>query len=436
VSSAHFDGRLAPYDIAASDAHVEMLGRRGIIPRADAAKIRRGLAAIARRLEKGGRLEKAEDVHFALEKTLITLIGPVGGKMHTARSRNDQTVTALRLYLRDHLDGLRDKLADLSRAFLALAEKNITAVMPGFTHLQPGQPLLAAHHLLAYGWMFVRDRDRLADARRRVNQLPLGAAALAGTTFPIDRVWVAERLGFDGVMENSVDAVSDRDFAVEFLGAASLIMAHLSRWAEEVILWTNPSFGFASPADAFVTGSSIMPQKRNPDIAELLRGKAGRVFGDLTALLTLIKGTPLAYNRDFQEDKPPLFDAVETVEACLDVAVPMTRTLVLYPDKMRAACRLGFLLATDAADALARRGLPFRQAHGVVAEAVRWAAAHRLALEEISLSQWRRFTPLAGPWMREVLTVNGAVAARRSRGGTAPGAVRAQMALLKKALRS
>ncbi|MBL8023142.1 MAG: argininosuccinate lyase [Elusimicrobia bacterium] len=436
VASIGFDGPLAHYDLTASIAHVEMLTRQRILSRSEGSKIRGGLQRLVARVASGARLVDAEDVHFAIEKSLYKEIGPLAGKMHTARSRNDQTVTALRLYLRDRVDGIQEKLVSLGKAFLHQSEANIAVVMPGYTHLQPGQPILVAHHLLAYGWMFQRDRERLADVRRRVNQLPLGAAALAGTTFPIDRQWVAKRLGFEGVMENSMDAVSDRDFLVEFVAAASLIMAHLSRLAEELILWTNPSFGFVHLADEFTTGSSIMPQKRNPDMAELLRGKTGRVFGDLTALLTLIKGTPLAYNRDFQEDKPPVFDAVETVNACLDVTVPMIRTMKINPQKTREACRWGFLLATDVADGLARRGMPFREAHGVVAKAVRYAGDRNVFLEDVPLDFWKKETPLAGAWIHDTLSLDKAVSARASFGGTAPVEVRRQAAAFRRRLES
>lgn len=435
VASIAFDGRLAGHDLAASIAHVEMLGRQKILTGAEAAKIVAGLRRLSARVEKGGRLLDAEDVHYAIEKSLYKEIGPLAGKMHTARSRNDQTVTALRLYLRDTVDGVSAQLADLAAAFVDQAEKNLATVMPGYTHLQPGQPVLAAHPFLAHAWMLARDRERLADVRRRINRLPLGAAALAGTPFPIDRLWVARRLGFDGVVENAMDAVSDRDFVVELLAALALVMTHLSRWAEELIVWTNPSFGFVTLADPFVTGSSIMPQKRNPDMAELIRGKTGRVYGALTALLTLMKGTPLAYNRDFQEDKPALFDAIDTVRAVLDVTIPMTRTMVVHAERTREACRLGHLLATDVADALARRGLPFREAHGIVARIVRYAGEHRLGLEDVPLSVWRDLTPLAGPWIKDVLSVDRAVAARRSRGGTAPAEARRQIGLLRRLLR-
>ena len=434
MSSIGFDYRLAPYDLAASRVHVEMLGRQKILSRVDTSKILAGLKTLESRLAQGKKLLPAEDIHFAIEKSLIQLLGPLGGKMHTARSRNDQTVTALRLYLRDRIDGWHEDLKALSLAFVGQAEKNIGTYMPGYTHLQPGQPILAAHHLLAYAWMFERDRARLKDIRTRVNVLPLGAAALAGTAFPIDRVWVAQRLGFDGVIENSIDAVSDRDFLVEFLAAASLIMTHLSRFAEELIIWSNPSFGFVTLADPFVTGSSIMPQKRNPDMAELLRGKTGRVYGALTALLTLCKGTPLAYNRDLQEDKPALFDAVDTVEGSLDVTVPMVETLKMNPAKTKAACQEGYLLATEVADGLAERGVPFREAHGLVGRVVTQALSEGRSLEDLSLGEWEKFSSHFGPWIKEVLRLERAVSSRRSRGGTAPQEVARQIKLLRNRL--
>jgi argininosuccinate lyase len=437
VASIGFDHRLAPYDLTASIAHAEMLGRRRIISPRDSGRIAGGLRRLLAQLKKGRRpLMRAEDVHYAIEKTLFRTIGPLAGKLHTARSRNDQTVTALRLYLRDRIDETDARLRGLIGAFVSQAEKNIAAVMPGYTHLQPGQPLLLSHHLLAYAWMFQRDRERLADARKRVNRLPLGAAALAGTTFPIDRAWVAKRLGFAGVVENSVDAVSDRDFLVEFLAAASLIMVHLSRLGEELVQWCAPALGFVTIADPFVTGSSIMPQKRNPDVAEIVRGKSGRVFGSLTALLTILKAQPLAYNRDLQEDKPPVFDAVDQVTASLDVAAPMVRSLVFHREKMRDACRLGHLLATDVADGLVRRGIPFRQAHGFVAEAVRHAHARGLSLEQVPLSVWRSISPVFGPWLTETLSLDKAVRARVSPGGTAPVRVKEQIRSLRRLLRS
>ncbi|HRY28550.1 MAG TPA: argininosuccinate lyase [Elusimicrobiota bacterium] len=435
VASIGFDHRLAVYDLTASLAHVEMLGRQRIISGRDRGRLVRGLAALLGRVKRGVRLPAAEDIHYAIEKALFKAAGPAAGRMHTARSRNDQTVTAFRLYVRDQIDVLSGSLEDLSAAFVQLAEKNRRAVMPGYTHLQPGQPILAAHHFLAYAWMFQRDRERLADVRRRTNVLPLGAAALAGTTFPIDREWVARRLGFSGVIENSIDAVSDRDFLAEFLAALSLVMAHLSRFCEELMIWSNPCFAFVTVADPFVTGSSIMPQKRNPDMAELVRGKTGRVYGSLTAVLTLLKAQPLAYNRDLQEDKPPVFDAVDAVKASLDVTAPMVRSLRINADKMRAACRLGYILATDLADALVRRGMPFRQAHGVVAAAVNYAQERDLPLEDIPLPVLRKFSPLFGTWVHEVLSVDGAVAARKSRGGTAPAEVSRQIQRLRRLLR-
>ncbi|MBI4397424.1 MAG: argininosuccinate lyase [Elusimicrobia bacterium] len=435
VASISYDHRLAPYDLEASKAHVEMLGRQRIISSSEQSRLLTGLRRLSEKVRKGQRLAPAEDIHFAIEKAMFQAVGPVAGKLHTARSRNDQVVTAFRLYLRDHIDQIKGRLADLAEAFLAQAEGNPNAVMPGFTHLQPGQPVLASHHLLAYAWMFVKDQDRLDEVRRRTNILPLGAAALAGTSFPIDRLWVARRLGFDGVMPNSIEAVSDRDFLVDFLSAASLVMVHLSRFGEELVIWSNPSFGYVTLADPFVTGSSIMPQKRNPDMAELVRGKAGRVFGDLVALLTTLKAQPLAYNRDLQEDKPPVFDAVETVSACLDVMTPMVRTMTLHAEKTRESCRWGFLLATDVADALVRRGMAFRQAHGVVADVVRSARAKNISLEDMPLDAWRKFSPLFGPWVRDVLSLDKAVAARASLGGTAPKEVRRQIRRLRALLK-
>jgi argininosuccinate lyase len=434
VASLGFDWRLAPYDLWASSAHVEMLGRQRIIPAADARQIVEGLSRIGKKWARGQRPPKEEDIHFALEKALFKEIGPVAGKMHTARSRNDQVVTALRMYVRDHIDSVREKLRVLSLGFVYQAEKNMSVVMPGYTHLQPGQPVLAAHHLLAYAWMFQRDRERLEDVRLRVNRLPLGAAALAGTTFPIDRAFVAKTLGFQGVIENSIDAVSDRDFLVETVSALCLVMAHVSRWGEELVIWSNPLFGFVQLEDDFITGSSIMPQKRNPDMAELLRGKTGRVYGSLTALLTILKAQSLAYNRDLQEDKPPLFDAVETVGASLDVAIPMTGTMRLNAARMKDACRLGFILATDVADALVRRGMPFREAHGVVAGAVRECLSTNRALEDLTVDEWRRHSLLFGTWVKEVLSTDRAVALRRSRGGTAPAEVRRQIKALRRLL--
>ncbi len=435
VASLSFDQRLAPYDLEASVAHVEMLGRQKIIPKKDCHRLLGGLKKLLADVSKGRRFSQAEDIHYAIEHAMFHLLGPVAGRLHTARSRNDQVITAFRLYLRHHIDGLQKRLSRLIQAFIGQAEKNKHAIMPGYTHLQPGQPVLAAHHVLAYAWMFLRDKERLSDVRQRVNVLPLGAAALAGTTFPIDRLSVAKKLGFSGVVENSIDAVSDRDFLVEFVSAASLVMTHLSRISEELIVWSNPCFGFVTLANDFVTGSSIMPQKKNPDMAELIRGKTGRVIGDLTALLTLIKAQPLAYNRDFQEDKPPVFNTMDIVESCLDIAIPMIDTLVFHPEKTRESCRLGYLLATDVADALVRKGLPFRQAHGAVAKVVKYAQAKNLSLEDIPLPVWRSSSTLFGPWVHDVLSLDKAVSARSSRGGTAPVEVRQQVNRLNHSLK-
>ena len=377
TASVSFDQRLAPYDIDGSLAHARMLAARGIIARSDLAAIERGLAKVRREIESGTfewSLE-AEDVHLNIERRLTALVGDAGKRLHTARSRNDQVATDVRLWLRAEIDAIDRQLARLERALVDQAARHAAVVMPGFTHLQVAQPVTFGHHLLAYFEMFERDRDRLADCRRRLNRLPLGAAALAGTTFPIDRARVARELGFDGVCENSLDAVSDRDFAIEFAACASLVMMHLSRFAEELVLWASPRFGFVRLPDRFCTGSSIMPQKKNPDVPELVRGKSGRVFGHLVALLALMKGQPLAYNKDNQEDKEPLFDAVDTVKDSLAAFADLVAGLEPVPEAMREATLQGFSTATDLADYLVRKGLPFRDAHEAVARAVREAEA-------------------------------------------------------------
>jgi argininosuccinate lyase len=369
-----------------------------------------------------------EDVHLNIEHRLTELVGEAGKRLHTARSRNDQIATDIRLWLREAIDGIAAKLDRVRERLLDLAEPNAGVVMPGFTHLQVAQPVTFGHHLMAYFEMFSRDAGRLADCRKRVNQLPLGAAALAGTSFPIDREWVAAQLGFDGVCENSMDAVSDRDFAVEFLAAAALAMAHVSRLSEELVLWMNPRFGFVSIADRFCTGSSIMPQKKNPDVPELMRGKAGRVFGSLMALLTLIKSQPLAYNKDNQEDKEPLFDAVDTLDDTLTILAELLAGVVARPDRMKAALAEGFATATDLADYLVRKGLAFRDAHDIVGRAVREAEIAGRDLPGLPLERLREFSPLIGADVFAVLTAEGSVASRRHIGGTAPDAVREAIA--------
>jgi argininosuccinate lyase len=427
TASVSFDKRLADADIRGSIAHARMLAARRIISRKDLAAIERGMAKIRREIE-AGRFRwsiEAEDVHLNIERRLIALVGEPGKRLHTGRSRNDQVATDVRLWLRGEVDAIDARLAALLRALAAQAARHAALPMPGFTHLQVAQPVTFGHHLLAYAEMFLRDRERLADCRRRLNRLPLGAAALAGTTFPIDRERVARELGFDGICENSLDAVSDRDFAIEFCATASLVMMHLSRLAEEIVLWMSARFGFVRLPDRFCTGSSIMPQKKNPDVAELLRGKGGRVTGHLVALLVLMKGQPLTYNKDNQEDKEPLFDTVDTVRDSLQLAAAIVEGVEPVPEAMRAAAREGFATATDLADYLVRKGLAFRDAHGVVARAVREAEASGRDLTDLPLSALKRFSPAIGRDVYQYLTLEGSLASRKHRGGTAPVQVRA-----------
>ncbi|MCL6555048.1 MAG: argininosuccinate lyase [Burkholderiales bacterium] len=430
TASVHFDRRLAPFDIQGSLAHARMLHEVGVLSAADLAAIETGMARIREEVEAGTFPWSVdlEDVHMNIERRLTDLIGEAGKRLHTARSRNDQVATDVRLYLRDAIDRLLAALRRLQGALLDLAEGHTETIMPGFTHLQVAQPVSFAHHLLAYQEMFARDAERLTDCRRRVNRLPLGAAALAGTTYPIRRERVAELLGFEGVCENSLDAVSDRDFAIEFTAAAALVMMHLSRLAEELILWMSPRFGFIRLADRFCTGSSIMPQKKNPDVPELVRGKAGRVYGHLMALLTLMKAQPLAYNKDNQEDKEPLFDTVDTLLDALTLFADMMGGITVNRDAMRKAAREGFATATDLADYLVKKGMPFRDAHEAVARAVRHAEAKGCDLADLSLAELRQFSPLIGEDVYGVLTLEGSLAARNHIGGTAPEAVRRAIA--------
>ena len=429
-ASIDFDQRLAEFDIRGSLAHARMLARSRIITPRDLADIERGMAQILEEI-RSGRFEwklEREDVHFNIEYRLTELVGDAGKRLHTARSRNDQVATDTRLWLRAAIDEIGHLLQRVRERLLDGAERHAGVLMPGFTHLQVAQPVTFGHHLMAYFEMFTRDAGRLADARARMNRLPLGASALAGTTFPIDRESVAAELGFDGVAENSLDAVSDRDFAIEFLAAGALIMAHVSRLSEELILWMNPRFGFVRIADRFCTGSSIMPQKKNPDVPELMRGKTGRVYGSLVALLTIVKGQPLAYNKDNQEDKEPLFDAADTLRDVLAILAELLQGVEPVPERMAQALREGFATATDLADYLVRKGLPFRDAHEVVARAVRAAETSGRGLEQLALAELQAFSPLIGPEVKEVLTAEGSVAARRHVGGTAPEAVRAAVA--------
>ena len=435
-ASVRFDCRLAPYDIAASCAHVEMLAARKIIGAGDARKIIGGLRRIDQEVARGkfDWREADEDVHFNIERRLIELVGDVGKKMHTARSRNDQVATDLRLYLRDETDALSAALRDTRRAILALAKRHADTLMPGFTHLQVAQPIVFGHHMLAYDEMFRRDIGRLADARRRINVLPLGAGALAGVGYPIDRRMVARRLGFDGVCENSLDAVSDRDFAIEFAAAAAMMMMHLSRLCEELILWASPAFEFVRLSDTFCTGSSIMPQKKNPDIPELIRGKCARAIGDLTALLALMKSQPLAYNKDNQEDKEPLFDSADTARECAQIAPAMIEAIVVEEEAMRRLLERGYPTATELADYLTRRGVAFRDAHGIVSAIVRYAESRDVALGDLALSELRRYSDKIDDDAMAVLDAGNAVARRDHIGGAAPRQVQSQIRKRLKAL--
>jgi argininosuccinate lyase len=436
TASISFDRRLAEFDIEASIAHSRMLHAVGIIGNTDLAAIEKGLAHIRSEIRAGAFpwSEAHEDVHFNIERRLIELAGEPGKRLHTARSRNDQVATDVRLYLRAAIDQVLVLIKSLQRALLDLADEHAETVMPGYTHLQVAQPVSFGHHLLAYFEMLARDAQRLADCRRRVNRLPLGAAALAGTSFPIDRPMVAKALGFDGVCENSIDAVSDRDFAIEFCACAALAMTHLSRFCEELVLWANPRFGFVEIADGFCTGSSIMPQKRNPDVAELIRGKTGRVNGHLVALLTLMKGQPLAYNRDNQEDKEPLFDVVDTLTACLAVFTEMLGGIKVQREAMAAAARQGHATATDLAEYLVKKGVPFREAHEAVAQAVRFAESRGSELAELKLSELQRFSSAISEDVYSTLTLEGSLKSRDHLGGTAPVRVKAAIAKARKSL--
>jgi argininosuccinate lyase len=420
TASIHFDQRLAPHDIQGSIAHARMLGKCGILAKDEAEAIVKGLSEIGEEIAQGSfPLDPAlEDIHMHVERRLIEKIGDVGGKLHTARSRNDQVALDLRLYLREAIGRIRDQLRTLQEVLVAKAEVNLDTVMPGYTHLQRAQPILLAHHLLAYFEMFQRDRDRLADCLVRVNVLPLGAAALAGTTLPIDRAYAAKLLDFPRIAANSEDAVSDRDFAVEFLACGAILAMHVSRLAEELVLWASPEFGFIELPDAFATGSSIMPQKKNPDVAELARGKTGRVYGALVALLTLLKGLPLSYNRDLQEDKEPVFDAVDTIQQTLAVLPPMLKAINYRPERMRAAAADGFLNATDLADYLVTKGVPFRQAHEIVGRIVQECLETRQRLEDLPLERLRLFSRSFGADVHKYIGLEACVDRRRSAGGT------------------
>jgi len=434
TASVDFDKRLWQADIAGSLAHAEMLAAQKVIGEQDYADIDRGMRQIRADIEAGTfewKLE-LEDVHLNIEARLTQLVGDAGKRLHTGRSRNDQVATDVRLWLRGEIDEIAVLLVEMQNALLAVAEKHTETVMPGYTHLQVAQPISFAHHLLAYVEMFARDAERLADVRKRVNRLPLGAAALAGTSYPLDRERVAATLGFDGVCQNSLDAVSDRDFAIEFSAFAAIVMIHVSRMAEEIVLWMNQNFGYVDLSDRYCTGSSIMPQKRNPDVAELARGKSGRVVGHLMALITLMKGQPLTYNKDNQEDKEPLFDTVDTVKDTLRIMAEMvggevdaatgarSGGLTAKPEAMERAARRGYATATDLADYLVRQGVPFRDAHEVVAHAVKVGIDSGKDLSELPLAVLQGFHASIGEDVYEVLTLQGSLRARTVIGGTAP----------------
>jgi argininosuccinate lyase len=431
TASISFDQKLAKEDIAGSMAHVQMLGECGIIPSEDAEKIKAGLLEIKKMVDQNEVefLVEDEDIHMNIEKLLIEKIGPVGGKLHTGRSRNDQVATDMHLYLRTKTTELIKLLEDVQASLLAQAKENVNTLIPGYTHLQRAQPVSFAHHVMAYFWMFERDKERLIDSLKRVNWLPLGSGALAGTTFPIKRERVAELLGFETIYPNSMDAVSDRDFILEFLSIGSIIMTHISRLSEELVIWSSQEFQFVELDDSFCTGSSIMPQKKNPDVPELLRGKTGRTFGNLIGLLTVLKGLPLAYNKDLQEDKEGMFDTVETLEGSLMLLAPMIETMTVNKDIMRKAINNDFSNATDIADYLVRKGLPFREAHEVIGKIVLYAIQQQKFLLDLSFEEYQEFSSLFEEDIYEVLSPEHVVAVRNSFGGTSPEQVLKQIEL-------
>jgi argininosuccinate lyase len=435
-ASIGVDGRLWEADIRGSIAHASMLGRVGVLTAEESRQIVEGLHKIREDFEAGTAKVSptAEDIHSEIERLLGEKTGAVAGKLHTGRSRNDQVATATRLYLMERIGAFSHAITELQKLLVSTAEKHLETTLPGFTHLQHAQPVSLAHHLLAYFWMLSRDVARLEDCRKRVAQLPLGSAALAGTSFPLDRESVARELGFEGLCENSLDAVSDRDFVVEFLSAASLVMTHLSRICEELILWSTPEFGFVRLDDSVTTGSSIMPQKKNPDVAELIRGRAGKVQGALVAAITMLKGLPLSYNRDLQEDKEQLFNGLDTALSSVRLMKLMLETAEFDPGRMRKSLSGDLSNATDLADHLVRRGLPFRQAHEVVGQIVKHCLSSGTKLEELSLAEFRQFSPLFEPGVLDEVKHEAVMRARTSRGGTGPSAVREQLDRARKTL--
>ncbi|MBE6948096.1 MAG: argininosuccinate lyase [Ruminococcaceae bacterium] len=435
-SSIHFDCRMFRQDIQGSVAHATMLAAKGIIDAGDAQAIIAELGHILADLDSGALSIDfaAEDIHMFVEAELTKRLGDVGKKLHTARSRNDQVAVDIRLYLRDEAEGILQQLQTLLDAILFQAKQHKQTIMPGYTHLQRAQPITFAHHLLAYGMMFTRDMDRIKDAVKRMNVSPLGSCALAGTTYDTDREMTAKALGFDGIALNSIDGVSDRDFCVELLSAFATVMMHLSRFSEEVILWASWEFKFIELDDSYTTGSSIMPQKKNPDIAELVRGKTGRVYGDLMAMLTVLKGLPLAYNKDMQEDKEAIFDAIDTVKQCLTVFPPMIRSMKALPENMMQAAQKGFINATDLADYLVKKGMPFRTAYKIVGQIVAYCIANHQVLEQLSLEEYRQFEPRFEQDVYEQISLQTCVEKRISAGGTGLASVEKQIAYLEQFL--
>ncbi len=436
-ASISFDARLFRHDISGSAAHARTLQKAGVLSKKEAGKIIKGLERVEREISSGRFRFTAgmEDIHMAVEGRLSEIIGPLAGKLHTGRSRNDQVALDIRLYLRDEVCAHIALLHGLKEALVEIAGENLGAVMPGYTHLQRAQPVLLSHHLLAYYEMLKRDTGRFLDCLDRLDAMPLGSGALAGSPYRLDRDYTAGLLGFTRVTDNSIDAVSDRDFIIEYLSSSAMLMMHLSRLSEELVLWSSQEFGFIELSDAFSTGSSIMPQKKNPDIAELARAKTGRVYGSLVTLLTVMKGLPLSYNKDMQEDKEPLFDAVDTVKETLRVFVPMLKTLTFRKDAMLGAARGGFLNATDAADYLVKKGLPFRQAHSAVGKAVAYCLKNAKTLEDLDMGEWRAFSPLFGPDVRKAVSIERSVNARVVRGGTALKTVKDRLRAVRLELR-
>ncbi len=429
-SSIRFDARMYKQDIKGSMAHAEMLGRQNIIPANDADLIVKTLAEILEDIE-AGKVEfliDAEDIHMNIETILTERIGDAGKKLHTGRSRNDQVALDLRMYLRDEVDEISAMLKNTMKTVLDIAEKNIDTIMPGYTHLQKAQPVTAAHHFMAYFQMFSRDLERLSDCRKRINVMPLGSGALAGTTYPLDREFVAEKLGFSGVTKNSMDGVSDRDFAIELASVLSMLMMHLSRFCEELVLWSSHEFSFVEMDDSYSTGSSIMPQKKNPDVAELIRGKSGRVYGSLTTLLTMMKGLPLAYNKDMQEDKEAIFDAVDTVKLCLPVFTNMIATMKIREEKMAHGATGGFTNATDLADYLVKKGVPFRSSHAIVGRMVARAIEKDCALDQFTISEMKEFSELIEEDIYQAIAIKTCVDDRNVIGGPARGQVAKEIA--------